>query len=288
MNVLYILGMILLFFIVLYIGLAILGWLLSSTGMGETQHDAKKSRSVAAGKGGDYNYTCSIWVYVKDWQYNYGSTKTILSKGGGSPSITLGASDNSLSVSVGHTGSKEGFSDHHSPKPLQSKVDYDKTKSSSHKPLPVHGTSTSGAQQVYHCGAAKPPAQHGGSGGTSSSASCVIPNFPLQTWVNIVVSVYGKTVDVYINGKLQKSCRLPGVASPSQGSMSVTPNGGFSGYTAKAEYWPSASNSEQAYMIYLSGPGVATGSTSNGDSSGTYRVKVSFLENGKDEGSFEF
>ena len=281
MDILNTLVMVLMFFIVLYIGLAIVGWLLSTTGMGQSQYDAKKSRKGPASKSTDYNYTCSIWVFVKDWKYRYGSTKTILSKGGGSPLITLGGQDNSLSVSVGHSGSKEGFSG--SPKPRMSTISYDKGKGAEHKPRPEHDASTSGAQQVYHCGAAKPPSPSS-SGGGASSGSCVIPNFPLQTWVNVVVSVYGKTVDVFINGKLQKSCRLPSVAAPSHGPMTVTPNGGFSGYTAKAEYWPSGSNPEQAYMIYLGGPGVP----SQGGSGESYRVKVSFLENGKDEGSFEF
>ena len=124
------------------------------------------------------------------------------------------------------------------------------------------------------------PSSSGGSVHT-----CMIANCPLQTWVNVVVSVYGRTLDIYINGKLLKSCVLPGIAKPSSAKQAtLTPGGGFAGYTALAEYWSSGTNADQAYMIYLSGGGVPVSTEGGTDS---YRVKVSFLDNGTEEGSFE-
>ena len=49
---------------------------------------------------------------------------------------------------------------------------------------------------------------------SSVSSTCPITNFPLQTWVNISVSVYNRAIDVYIDGKLIKTCGMPTVASP--------------------------------------------------------------------------
>jgi len=41
---------------------------------------------------------------------------------------------------------------------------------------------------------------------------CAISNFPLQAWVNLIISLYGRTLDVYVDGKLVRTCVLPGVA----------------------------------------------------------------------------
>lgn len=121
------------------------------------------------------------------------------------------------------------------------------------------------------------------SGGAGKIFNCTIENCPLQAWVNLVVSVYGHTLDIYIDGKLLKSCTMPGIAVPSStGNALITPDGGFTGRTAKVDYWPTASNAEQAYMIYLSGGGIPTSQSQND----SYSVRVSFLENGKEEGGF--
>ena len=140
-----------------------------------------------------------------------------------------------------------------------------------------HGANTSSHTHTHRSALENTVASPSG----GSIHTCTISNCPLQAWVNVVVSVYGHTLDIYIDGKLMKSCTMPGIAVPSSsGEAIVTPDGGFDGHTGRIDYWSSASNAEQAYMIYLSGGG---GSTSQKDS---YNVRVSFLENGHEEGSF--
>jgi hypothetical protein len=41
----------------------------------------------------------------------------------------------------------------------------------------------------------------------------ITDNVPVQKWVNLIISVYGRSLDVYIDGKLAKTCLLPGVAN---------------------------------------------------------------------------
>ena len=38
---------------------------------------------------------------------------------------------------------------------------------------------------------------------------CEIFNVPLQKWVNIIISLNTKVIDVYMNGKLVKTCIMP-------------------------------------------------------------------------------
>lgn len=113
---------------------------------------------------------------------------------------------------------------------------------------------------------------------------CAIPNFPLQSWVNLIISLYGRTLDMYIDGKLVRTCVLPGVAKVNpDANILVTPGGGFSGWTSNFEYWSDATNPQQAYNIYKSGfGGSALGTLFN-----KYRIKISFLEYNEEQGSFE-
>lgn len=123
---------------------------------------------------------------------------------------------------------------------------------------------------------------------TDSSSSivrnCNVPNFPLQSWVNLIISLYGRTLDMYIDGKLVRTCVLPGVAKVNPAAnIIVTPGGGFNGWTSNFEYWDDATNPQQAYNIYKSGFGGSTlGSLFN-----KYRVKISLLEDNQEQSSFE-
>lgn len=91
---------------------------------------------------------------------------------------------------------------------------------------------------------------------TSSLFKCGVQNVPLQKWTHLIISVNGRTMDIYMNGKLVRTCVMNGVpvydtASP----ISLTPNGGFSGFTSKFKYWSDTINPQQAWNIYQRGPG---------------------------------
>lgn len=104
---------------------------------------------------------------------------------------------------------------------------------------------------------------YGAQGASGQKASCRVDNFPLQTWVNLTVSQYGRTCDVYIDGKLVRTCVLPGTALAGTGNIVLTDGIGFHGYTCKLRYFDNATNPQQAYNIYKDGPcslgGVLTG-----------------------------
>jgi len=120
--------------------------------------------------------------------------------------------------------------------------------------------------------------------GTGKWHKCTIRNFPLQKWVNLTVSLYGRTLDVYIDGKLVRTCILPGVAkSGTGGSILVTPGKGFSGWTSQTRYFADATNPQEAYGIYKEG----YGGSIIGNLFNKYRVRVSFLEDNQSKGSFE-
>jgi hypothetical protein len=114
--------------------------------------------------------------------------------------------------------------------------------------------------------------------------TCNVQNFPLQRWVNLIISLYGRTLDVYIDGKLVRTCVLPGVAKINQkANIVVTPNGGFSGFTTNFQYWNDSTNPQDAYNIYKDG----FGGSILGNLFNKYRIKIAFLSDNKEKGSFE-
>ena len=113
-----------------------------------------------------------------------------------------------------------------------------------------------------------------------SRHTCNVANVPIQRWVNLIVSLYGRTLDVYIDGKLVRTCVLPGVAKIANNApVYVTPLGGFSGYTSNIHYYGDAVNPQQAYNIYRAGYG------GTGIGGFPYEVQVSYLKDGEEQGS---
>ena len=118
---------------------------------------------------------------------------------------------------------------------------------------------------------------------------CVVRNFPLQSWVNLTISVYGRTLDVYMDGKLVRTCMLPGVAkSSATDNIFVTPGGGFKGWTSNFKYWNESSNPQQVYNIYKEGYSGSVFGSVFGSMANKYSLKFSFMENNKEKTSYEF
>lgn len=192
------------------------------------------------------NFAYSIWFYVNDWNYRYGSPKVIFGRMGAAstktkssipgvsgvdpcPAVVLGAVENNLSISLScYPGSDK-------------------------KP-------TKNSNTLIH--------------------TCNVANIPIQKWVNLTISVYGRTMDIYIDGKLVRTCLLPGIANINNSSnIYVTPSGGFNGWTSRFQYYPSPLNPQEAWNIYTKG-------YSNWSSMfSTYQVQLSVIENGKTKGS---
>lgn len=113
--------------------------------------------------------------------------------------------------------------------------------------------------------------------------NCAIANVPIQKWCNLLVSAYGRTLDLYLDGKLVRTCVLPGVAKIDSGApVFITPKGGFSGYTANFQFWPDSCDPQKAWNIYQKG----YGGNWLSNLFGKYTVKVTVMENDVENSSF--
>lgn len=88
----------------------------------------------------------------------------------------------------------------------------------------------------------------------SPNEGCDIKNIPLQKWVHIVYVLNNRTVDMYIDGKLERSCVLRGVPKLNNDPLHVCDNGGFFGKISNLVYYRYALKPDEVFGIYSSGP----------------------------------
>ena len=117
--------------------------------------------------------------------------------------------------------------------------------------------------------------------GKSETHYCNVQNIPLQKWVNITISLYSRTLDVYLDGKLVRTCVLPGVPKIANDQpIYISPLGGFSGYTSRVQYFQESLDPQAVYNIYRAGYG-GKGIMD----SFPYSLKLSFLKDNQEQGS---
>jgi len=86
-----------------------------------------------------------------------------------------------------------------------------------------------------------------------------IRHFPLQSWNHVVISVWNKTLDVYLNGKLVRTFLIAKPLQPSDGALtigSISENGEstFNGFLSRFKFIPTILSPREIYKIYLEGP----------------------------------
>jgi hypothetical protein len=91
---------------------------------------------------------------------------------------------------------------------------------------------------------------------TGDTPICDLPEVDLQRWVCFGIVLNGRTVDVYMDGKLARSCVLPSFFTVDANGVKLAAlkYGGFSGYLSNVYVHSSALNPDQLYRIYMSGP----------------------------------
>jgi len=79
---------------------------------------------------------------------------------------------------------------------------------------------------------------------------CDIVNIPLQRWVNLVIVLHNKSLDVYLNGVLKRSCILENIPKINNGDIYITHNGGFNGFLSDITYKNQGSTADEIYNSY--------------------------------------
>jgi len=130
--------------------------------------------------------------------------------------------------------------------------------------------------------------------GTSTSGenkeTCTVEDIGIQRWVNIIISVYGKTLDTYINGKLERTCILDNIvkvdptANLYLGPLASVPDtvANWNGWISNARYYMYYVNPQEAWNIYKEG----YGSGGLGGLFDKYKIRFDFLVDDQVKTSF--
>ena len=130
----------------------------------------------------------------------------------------------------------------------------------------------------------------------NESAPCTIRNVQLQKWINLTMSVYGNTLDLYLDGKLVRTCIMKVMPPQLSAGENVYIGGGYTspsfsphdgdlnGYISNVVYKDTYFTPEEAWSIYsdgYSGSGMF-------DFLHSYKLNFSLTNNNQTVGQFSF
>lgn len=176
-------------------------------------------------EGGDYSV--NMWLYINSFNVNRGKRKHVFELRGSAFStlvVGLGAVQNTLLVRT------------HTANPADNTV-------------PQGHTSLTADARAALLNETNEPV-------LDTPPACDLPEIDMQRWVMVTVVLSGRTTDVYVNGKLKRSCAAPSYfrVDPTGVTPVICDAGGFDGHIAGVGVSNEAFNPEQIYRLYLSGP----------------------------------
>jgi hypothetical protein len=203
-------------------------------------------------EGGDY--TVSFWIYVNSYNVNRNARKHVISIGGTNFSsifIALGAFKNNLIV---RTHSRDSSSGSYTP------TDSYGSRGNTGNAAPSGTTPNS--QKVVDGSLTKsdvdtllaPMALDDSI--LNQDAICDLNTIDFQRWVQVTVILSGRSIDVYMDGKLSRSCITNSYfkVDPTGIKATLLGNGGFDGYLSKVQLSNMALNPSDIYQLYTAGP----------------------------------
>ena len=253
----------------------------------ENPVDAKLPYTITSDKlkksNGDFSI--SSWIYINDWNEKYGQEKIIL-KMGDLISMKLGDYENNLKIELNTY--KENKTEHQATM-------FGVATGLDTNPF----TTTTISQEYLECSGDHIYQNYTGGGGVTSGflntdgsisptlgigISCdniddvdvTIENINIQKWVNIIVTVNDRVLDVYINGKLVTSRAFNNIINTAEinnSNLVITPSGGYGGFISKVQYYPLFITPKKAWEIYRGGFGDAFASALD-----KYNLSVTFYE----------
>lgn len=102
--------------------------------------------------------------------------------------------------------------------------------------------------------------------GSGTMQIITVENVPLQSWFAVSITVHGRNVDVYINGRLQQSAVLDGIPMPASGNLIIGGGGGFGGAVCTVHSSSTKIDSSDAGAFYSAGTACSASTPSSASS----------------------
>ena len=202
-------------------------------------------------EGGEYSV--NTWIYISSFNKNRNTRKHILELKGeyfSSLLIALGAFKNTLTVRTHSIDVVQGFQ---SGSGSSSGSRSGSSSATTTTAPPNAGTAGSLATEDVDALFA-PMAMDDDL--LDTPPICDLPEIDLQRWTMITVVLSGRTIDVYLDGKLSRSCTSSSYykVDPTGVTMNLVDRGGFDGYIGNTMAGAYSMNPDEIYRTYLSGP----------------------------------
>ena len=221
------------------------------------------------------NFTLSVWFYIDNWNNNISNYKNILFM-----ATTNNPESNTLDT-VNGLSSKKVLS---STPPIRKNIGIGLDKYDNNLFIDIECYDSSNVNVSY--------------------TRYKIPNISIQKWNNLTMSVDGRTLDVYLDGKLRNSFIMHGLYRNSYGTQilkniylgnvsptsttststnSTNSTNGFEGFITRIRFLGESCNPQDAYNFYKEGINASLANSLFNK----YSLKVSFLEYNKEKGGFQ-
>ena len=220
------------------------------------------------------NFTLSVWFYIDNWGNEIGKEKNILFIANSPSSTTVSDLVNNLSGISTKVVKPTPASGTTFPKNIN--IALDKYENNLFIDIECFqdraGPTAQPDQTIY--------------------ARYKIPNVAVQKWNNLTISVDGRTLDVYLDGKLRNSFILHGLYKNYYDTTTLkniylgninSTNLGFEGFITRVRYLSDSCNPQDAYNFYKDGINASLAQSLFNK----YSLKVSFLEYNQEKGSIQ-
>jgi hypothetical protein len=203
-------------------------------------------------EGGDYSV--SMWVYINSYNINRNKRKHILEIGGtqfATLLIGLGAFKNTLLVRTHSRDTDMGTVSGSSSSDASGNTSTPQQRT----PLSDEATRMDGslfADDLTNL--FKPLAMDDSL--IDASPMCDLPEIDMQRWALVSVVLSGRVIDVYLDGKLARSCVTKSYfkVDPTGVSAKLLKEGGFDGHVSNVAAYNYALTPSEVYRIYQAGP----------------------------------
>lgn len=88
----------------------------------------------------------------------------------------------------------------------------------------------------------------------SIKETCDIDNLPVGKWFHISIILIENNLDIYLNSRLKRRCKLKGVPKQNYGDLYINMNNGFDGFLSKFKYFNYAIPYWRIEQAFLDGP----------------------------------
>ena len=88
-----------------------------------------------------------------------------------------------------------------------------------------------------------------------------ITNMPINKWFNVVIRLTNDTLDVYINGRLTQRLVMSSVPNQNYDDVYICSGGGFNGYVSDLKYFNSSIGTTQINALVSNGPNTSINSS---------------------------